>query len=334
MAKYELAIDLGSANVTVFQKGVGLVLREPSIVAGVRHKNKFDATAIGYSARNLLTRELGDSRIVFPVKEGVVTDVEVAAILVRDILSKIIKENALTRSVRALVTISSALTEMERADVENVFNRAGVKDVTLIESPLALIAYTDDVGAFFLDVGAGKSEVASVTRHGIASAYSVNIAGNAFNKEIVRMVEERYCVRIGDYAAERLKLSGASLYDNDKSESEVTGRSLLEGSPKTAIVASADLRDAIRATVDYLVEVIEAVLSATNPDLTAEIARKGVCLCGGSSAMPGLAEYLSARLSGLPVTVLDEAENAVAIGAGKLLSDRTLLSSLLGVKNI
>lgn len=333
MAKYEIAVDLGSSNITVFQKGAGLVLREPAVVAGVRQKNKFDATAIGLSAKNLLTRELGDSRIVFPIKEGVVADVEVAAILIKNLLSKIIKENALTRTVRAVVLVSSALTEMERSDVEKTFNRAGVKDVTL-ESPLSLIAHSDDIGALFVDIGGGKTEIASVTRHGIASAYAVNIAGNAFNKAIISLAESKYCVKIGEYTAERLKIGHASFYNNDKGEAEITGRSLLDGSPKTVTMLSSDIRQALNPAVDYLVEVVEAVLSATPPELTAEIGRKGIYLSGASCVIPGLKEYFSARLNGLPVSLVDEPENAVAIGGGKLLSDRALLASLLGVKNI
>ncbi|HPD02586.1 MAG TPA: rod shape-determining protein [Eubacteriales bacterium] len=329
MAKYELAVDLGSSHITIFLKGSGLVLREPTIAAVVKQKNKFEIIESGFQAKNLMTRSLGGARLVFPVKEGTVADIDILSGLLKIYLDRIMTKSA-RQKAGALVLVSSALTGPERKEVEKAFAKAGIKDVFLVESPLALIAYTDSAGGLFVDIGGGKSEIASVTRHGIAAGYSVNIAGNAMNNAIIDMVTERYRLKIGDYTAERAKISSASLYDNDKGEFEAGGRDLIDGSPKTAQISSKNLKAAIAPLAEYLVEVIESVLAATPPELAAEIGRRGLYLSGGTAALPGLKEFLSARLS-MPVTPLADIENAVAIGGGRLLSDNRLLSDLTGI---
>ncbi|MDR3216981.1 MAG: rod shape-determining protein [Clostridiaceae bacterium] len=330
MAKIEIAVDFGSAYITIFLKNGGLALREPTLAAVVRNKGKVEIIESGTRAKALLSRSLGGAHLVYPVKEGMAADMDVAAALIKLYIARVLPDVFRTK-ISALVLVSAGLTAEERKDIERVFVRAGIKDVMLTESPLALIAYTDSIGGIFVDIGAGTAEIAAVTKRGIAYASTVNIAGNAFNNALIDMAAEKYHLKIGDYSAEKIKISSASLFQNDFSETEAGGRDLISGSPKSVQIAAVDIRNALKPLADYLVEVINTVFKSTPPELAEEIYRKGVFFSGGSSRLPGLKEYVASRLD-MNVTCLEDVDNAVALGGGRLLSDKTFLGNLLGIK--
>jgi rod shape-determining protein MreB len=330
MAKIELAVDFGSAYITIFMKNVGLVLREPMLAAVIRNKGKIDILESGSKAKTLLSRSLGGAHLVYPVKEGMAVDIDVSAALVKTYIARVTQDIIHPR-VSVLAFVSAGLTAEEREDIERVFKRAGIKEIMLVESPLALVAYTDSVGGVFVDIGAGTTEVAAATKRGIAYACSVNIAGNAFNNAIIDAVAEKYRMKIGDYSAEKIKISSASFFSNDFAEIEVGGRDLVSGAPKSMQLTAADIRAALKPPVEYIVEVIKNVFKSSPPELVEEICRKGVFLSGGSSRIPGFNEFIADRLD-MPVTKLEDVENAVALGGGRLLSDKILLGNLLGCK--
>jgi rod shape-determining protein MreB len=221
------------------------------------------------------------------------------------------------------------MTNSNRRVVEKCFLKAGIKEIILIESPLSLISYTGSIGGLFVDIGGGKTEVSAVTNHGIASGVSVNIAGDAFNKAIVENIAVRYGVHIGDYTVENLKKTALSFYLNDEGTYSVSGVSD-DGAPRSVLVTAEDLRNAVLPLVDDIIEVAMTVLKNSPPELSAEVLRKGLFLSGGSSIVPGLRDYVAQAFE-LPVTLLADHENAVAMGAGKFYGDMKYLSTLLGV---
>ena len=208
--------------------------------------------------------------------------------------------------------------------------KAGIKEVTIVESPLSLLAYSDSIGGMFVDIGGGKTEIASVTNHGIASGCSVNIAGDAFNNAIVDKLYMHYGVRIGDYTIEQLKKSALSFYSNDEGAYQVSGAGK-DGNPKSLIVKASEMRDAVIPLVDDIVEVVISVLNQTPPELSSEIMRKGIYVSGGSLKIPGLVDYLQESFE-IPVTVIKDPDNAIAIGGAKFFDNKNLLSDMLGLK--
>lgn len=331
MPKIELAIDLGSNFITIFQRGIGLVLREPNLAVASFIGGKPEIREAGFRARSMLSQSLGGARVVAPVKEGAVTDIETCSLLISHFLKKLVPDSLFKPSIHALVLISSSLVNSDRKNIEKAFLKAGVKELLLVESPLALLSYTGSIGGLFVDIGAGKTEIAAVTNHGIASGCTVNIAGDAINCAIVDKITELYDVKIGDYTAEKLKLESLSLFDNDANISLVTGRSLIDGAPKNAKVKAKDMFEAVHPLIDDLTEVIKSVLSSAPPELSAEVLRKGIFVSGGSSQIPGLKEYIAKKLA-LDVIPLEDVENAVAIGGGYFFSDKIFLSDLLGIR--
>lgn len=331
MAQIELSVDLGSKFITIYQKGIGLVLREPSVALVGRHGDKLELLETGYRAESIISSSLGGAQVVAPVKEGQVADEEMCALLIRSFLKKILPTGGIIRPrVNAIVNVTCAMTGSDRRAVEKCFLKAGVKEVTLVESPLSLLAYTGSIGGLFLDIGGGKTEVAAVTNRGIANGVTVNIAGDAFNAAIIDAVYMNYGVKLGDYTVEKLKTGALSFYLNDEGSYPVSGGSR-EGAPKSVVITAADMRDAVLPLVDDIVEVVMHVLDETPPELSAEILRKGIFLTGGSSRIPGLKEYLEQAFE-LPLTSLQDGASSVAIGGAKFLEDRRFLSELIGVK--
>ncbi len=331
MATLELAIDLGSSNITIYQRGVGIVLNEASVAIVDYHKRKKEAVEVGNAANRSVKASLGTSQVVFPIQDGVIVNMDEATLLVSALIKRVLPETFIKPQVRAIVLISCGLTVIERRDIETVMLNCGIKDVLLVETPLALLAYTNSVGGLFVDIGGGTTEVASVSRTGIAYACSVNIGGNLLNGKIIDYFVEHYGIKIGEYTAEKMKLDIGSLYDNDLSATETNGRDILDSTPRSMEASAKDIKNAISKPIDSIIEVIENVLSMTPPELANDIVKKGIFLSGGTSELPGIAEYISRGL-GIPVIPLRDYDNAVVLGGGRLMEDSKLLSSLLNMK--
>ena len=331
MALMELAVDFGSSYITIYKRGEGIVLKEASVGVVSTYKKKREVVESGNAAKNYVRTTMGNAREIYPVREGVVVSVEDASLMMSEFIKRLLPEKIFKPQIRAVVMISSGLTVVERRDVKTVMLNAGVKDVVLVESPLALLAYTNSVGGLFLDIGGGTAEVASVTKNGISAACSVNIAGAMLNSKIIDYFVENYGLKIGDYTAEKLKLDVGSMYDNDLSATEISGRDVLDGTPRSMEASAKDVRRAISKSIDALIEVVENVLNMTPPELAGEIGKKGIFISGGTSELPGLIEYLGVRLY-LPITQLKDYDNAAALGGGVLLEDGKALSQMLNMK--
>ncbi len=330
MAVIELSIDLGSKFITIYQRGAGIVLREPAIAIATKVKNKLEIRDAGFRAQSIMTGALGGARVIAPIKEGVVVDEGMAAKLLEYFLKKVLPQGVIKPKVHAIVSILSSSTGSDRQAVEKCCLKAGIREVTLVEAPLCLLAYTGSIGGLFVDIGGGRTEIAAVTNHGIATGCSVNIAGDAFNNAIIDYITENAHVKLGEFTVETIKQSALSFYVKDVGSYAVSG-SGVDGNPRSLYITAEDMRNAVLPLVDDLIEVIMSVLDQTPPELSAEILRKGVFVTGGSIRIPGLIDYLEQALE-LPVIPLKDTENAQAIGAAKFFENRDLLSDMLGVK--
>lgn len=330
MATIELSVDLGSKNITVYQRGIGLVLSEPAVAIATKVKDRYEIREAGFRAESIMTTSLGGAKIIAPVHEGFIVDDEMFTLLLKHFLKKIIPSSIIPPRIIAIVSITCAMTNSDRKAVEKCFIRAGVKEVTLVESPLSLLAYTGSIGGLFVDIGGGKTEIAAVTNHGIACGVAVNIAGDAFNNAVIDDIQKNYGVKLGEYTVEKLKKTALSFYVNDEGCYAVSG-SGRDGAPRSLSVTADDMRDAVLPLVDDIIEVIMSVLSQTPPELSAEILRKGIFISGGSTHIPGLVEYVEQAIE-LPVTVLEDVDNCVSTGGAKFFEDKILLSNLLGVR--
>lgn len=332
MATLDLVIDLGTSNTTIFQKGVGIVLKEPTVAVVAKGKS-YSLKFSGLKAKTLNGKLVSNNQMLCPVKEGAIINPEIAALLIEDYMRKILPDSYLYTRINALVPVPCGLTLAERRFVETTFQKARINDVTIIDSPLCAYQSAGRISELVVDIGGGTTEVACVGQGGIINGCSLNIAGDALSLAISEMIERKYLLSIGIFDAEKLKHQIASLYENDMATGEITGRDLTNGYPKSSQITASDIREAIIPLVDKIIEVIKTMINLVPPEVSADLYKKGIAILGGTAQLPGLAEYISSKIN-MQTTVVTDPSNAVCSGAGRLLDNKKMLADLLSLKSI
>lgn len=323
-----LAIDIGSNYITIFSKGQGVVLKEPSIAIVRKTSKKLHLIASGSKALKMQGRLDPEDYTVHPVSEGITGNTEAAYLMLKDYIGKVSAGTILKHRIEVIALISCGLNVGERRDIETVLTRAGANQVNLIETPVAVFQQGNKDYALVIIIGADVTEVAIVSDDGIICGCTVDIAGEAMNRAIVEYIGAKYKVQIGAYAAERIKVAIGSMYNNDMSTAEVNGKDLNENSPKLIEITASDVRKAITPLLDKIVEVIDSVMCSCPDNIIEDVYANGIFFAGGSSQMPGLAEYIAASCKMKPI-IVDDPSNAVANGGGALLNDNNSLSRFL-----
>ncbi len=332
MAKLELAIDIGSSYLTIYQKGKGVVIKEPNI-AIVNNNGKVEVLELGEKALSLLGRADRRLKSIYPVSEGAVVYPEVFATMVKKCISRLITSRIFKPQVSAIVLVSQCLNELERKTIENTMYEAGIKEVVLVDAPLAVYVDNECRPGMYVDVGADLTDVSIITSAGIMSGYTVNIGGNVFNNQISDRITNKYGVRIGKYTAEKIKKTIGSMYSNDVNVDEVMGINIINDEKTVVDVNAGDILQSINGSVDLIVDVINTTINMCPAELAKQIVDDGIYISGGSTLLPGFEEYLIERTK-INVKLLDNITTAVCIGGGKLIDNPTLLNNLLRLKNI
>ena len=324
----DLAIDLGTANTLVNVKGQGIVLREPSVVA-INSSTKV-VQAVGEEAKQMLGRAPGSITAIRPMKDGVIAHFEVTEKMISSFIKKVHNNRKTLVRPRVLIAVPSGITQVEKRAVRDSAESAGAREVFLIEEPMAAaigvgLHVQEPTGNMIIDIGGGTTEVAIISMSGIVFSRSVRIAGDEMDEAIVNYVKKRYNLLIGERTAEDVKIQIGSAYPLKKSMTMVIkGRDLVAGIPKTLIISDEEIREALTETFGTIVEAVKIALERTPPELAADIVDKGVVVAGGGSLIKGL-DCLLKEATGLPITLADDPLSAVALGAGKVLSDPKLL---------
>lgn len=227
---HDVAIDLGTANTLVHVKGKGIVVREPSIIA--RHKKKKTILAVGAEAKRMMGKTPGMIETIRPLKGGVITDFDVAAVLLSYLIKKVHKTYQLfppkIPRPRVVVGIPSGVTEVERKAVVDACVKAGARKVYLLEEPMAAaigagLSVSEPRGSMVVDIGGGTSEIAVISLGGIVALRSVRVAGDEMDEAIISWARERYRLLIGESSAEEVKIAIGSAFP-ENSESQKTQR--------------------------------------------------------------------------------------------------------------
>ena len=326
----DLAIDLGTANTKVFVKGKGIVSCEPSVVAvqrDARGGNK--VLAVGREAKEMLGRTPGNIRAVRPLRDGVIADFEITEAMLRYFISKATQRGTLVKP-RIIICVPFGITEVEKRAVKESAESAGAREVFLIEEPMAAaigagLPITEPSGNMVVDIGGGTTEVAVISLAGIVYSQSVRVGGDKMDESIVAYMKRKYNLLIGEQTAERVKCLIGNAHPSDEVETlEVKGRDLVAGVPKTVVVNSDEIRDALSEPINTIVEAVMAALEKTPPELSADIVDKGIVLTGGGAMLKNL-DVLLREETGLPVMVCDDPVSAVVLGSGTTLDHIDLL---------
>lgn len=315
----DIGIDLGTASILVYIRGKGVVLKEPSVVAFDRDTNKIKA--IGEEARLMLGRTPGNIVAIRPLRQGVISDYTVTEKMMKYFIQKALGKKSF-RKPRIAVCVPSGVTEVEKKAVEDATYQAGAREVSIIEEPIAAaigagIDISKPCGNMIVDIGGGTSDIAVISLGGTVVSASIKIAGDDFDEAIVRYMRKKHNLLIGERTAEDIKIKiGCAYKGAEVLTADVRGRNLVTGLPRTVTVTSEETEEALREATSQIIETIHSVLEKTPPELSADIADRGIVLTGGGSLLNGLEDLIYAK-TGINTMTAEDPMTCVAIGTGK-----------------
>jgi len=319
----DIGIDLGTATTLVFVRDRGIVLMEPSVVAVDAETNK--VMAVGEEAKPWIGRTPLPIRAVRPMMSGVIADFEITEAMLRHFIGKV-QSRRKVFPPRILVAVPSGINEVEKRAVKESALRAGAREVFLIQEPMAAaigvgIPVQEPRGHVVVDIGGGTTEVAIISLAGIVHSQSIKTGGDSMDEAITNYLKRSSSILIGETTAERVKIDAGSAYTlNEEITIEVKGRDLMAGMPKAITVTSAEIRQALETPVANIVQTVRDTLGHCQPELSSDLVEHGIVMAGGGAKLRGL-DRLLAQETGLPVTVADSPETAVARGTGIVLQN-------------
>ena len=321
MLETDICIDLGTASILVYIKGKGVVLKEPSVVAFDRDTNKIKA--IGEEARLMIGRTPGNIVAVRPLRQGVISDYTVTEKMIKHFIQKAIGKRTFKKP-RIAVCVPSGVTEVEKKAVEDATWQAGARSVDIIEEPIAAaigagIDIAKPCGNMIVDIGGGTTDIAVISLGGAVVSTSIKIAGDDFDEAIVRFMRKKHNLLIGERTAEEIKIKiGCAFPRQEVITMDVRGRNLVTGLPKTITVTSEETEEALREATSQIVEAVHSVLEKTPPELSSDIAERGIVLTGGGALLQGLEELIESK-TGINTMTAEDPMTAVAIGTGRYI---------------
>jgi len=326
----DLAIDLGTANTCVFVSGRGIVLNEPSVVAFNTALNRIEA--VGSKARDMIGRTPRDLVAIRPLRDGVIADFEATERMLTDFIRRATHRTRWVRP-RVVIGVPAEITQVERRAVKDSTLRARAGEVYLVDEPVAAaigsgLPITEPIGNMIVDIGGGTTDIAVISLAGMVYRKSVRIGGDEMDQAIVDHTKRQHSLLVGDRTAEQVKIMiGSAMPLTTPMQVEVRGRHLISGLPTRVTVNDGEIREALSATVDTVVHSVRDALERIPPELAADIYDHGVVITGGGSMLHNMAERLRTDTE-LPVQMAEDPLTSVVRGAGRMLSNFSLLKKL------
>ena len=319
----DLAMDLGTANTLVYITEKGIVLNEPSVVA----VNVTDHTveAVGLEAKKMFGRTHAKVSTIRPMKDGVIADFVVTNQMIQYFIKKILHKYRFFKP-RIVVGVPTCITQVEKKAVIDASLMAGIREVLLIEEPMAAaigvgIPVHRPEGNMVIDIGGGTTDVAVISLSAIAYGESVRVAGDEIDESIVRYMRLQHHLNIGVFEGERVKVAVGSAYPQPSNLTvEVKGLNLKTGVPMSITVGDDEIREALKEPLTTIVTSIMRALEKIPPELSADIHSNGIYLTGGGALIRGLDKMIEERTT-LKVFIPEDPLLSIVKGAGAVLDD-------------
>jgi rod shape-determining protein MreB and related proteins len=318
----DMAVDLGTANTLVYVRGRGIVLSEPSVVAIDSRTGQVHA--VGVEAKQMLGRTPGTITAIRPLKDGVIADFDVTEQMLRYFIQSV-HSNRFAHP-RVVVCVPSGVTPVEKRAVEEACLVAGARQAQLIEEPMAAaigagLPVAEPTGSMIVDIGGGTTEVAVISLGGIVVSQSIRIGGDELDEALVAYCKRAYKMAIGAQTAEKVKLDiGSAAKLEEERQAEIRGRDLVSGLPKTVVLGSEKVREALNEPVGSIVDAVKETLDRTPPELAGDIMDRGITLAGGGALLQGLAQRLRDECQ-MPCQLAESPLTCVAVGSGLSLEE-------------
>ncbi|HEY9754974.1 MAG TPA: rod shape-determining protein [Oculatellaceae cyanobacterium] len=323
----EIGIDLGTANTLIYVQEQGIALREPSVVAFEDATNRI--VAVGEEARAMVGRTPKGVRAMRPMRDGVIADLQFAEEMLKEFIRRVTANSGSPmKNPDIAIGIPSGITSVEKKAIRDAASNKAA-NIYLPEEPLvaaigASLPVSEPTGSMIVDIGGGTTEVAVLSLSGIVVNESIRVAGDELNEAIIQYMKRVHSLAIGERTAEELKFRLGSAYPTpDNPKYDVRGLNLINGLPRTVTVSRGEIREAIQDPLLLILDAVRRTLERTPPELAADIFNRGIMLTGGGALLHGLDELISNETQ-VPVFIAEDPLSCVALGTGKLLTDKSL----------
>ena len=327
----DMAVDLGTANTLVYVKGMGIVLNEPSVVAIDTRDGR--PLAVGSEAKRMLGRTPSHIRAIRPLKDGVIADFDVCEKMLRYFIRRV-HQQRFTKP-RIVICVPSGVTSVEQRAVQEAAELAGArKPAHIIVEPMAAaigggLAVHEPRGHLVVDIGGGTTDVAVISLAGIVTSASIRVGGDKIDEAVMEFAKKKYGVVLGERTAEEVKIAlGSACPLEEELHAEIRGRDLVSGLPRSQEITTEEVREAIDAPVQAIINAVHDVLEATPAELAADIVEEGLLLTGGGALLHGLDQRLSDE-TGIPVIVAENPLHTVVQGSGQCVEQFDALQNIL-----
>ncbi len=327
----DMAVDLGTANTLVYVRGRGIVLNEPSVVAINTTTGKI--VAVGIEAKRMIGRTPGNVVAVRPLKDGVIADFDVTERMLRYFIQRI-HRRCLFAKPRIIIAVPSGITGVEQRAVKEAGYQAGARRVYIIEEPMAAaigagLPVHQPTGNMVVDIGGGTTEVAIISMGGIVVSQSIRVAGDELDQAIISFAKKEYSLMLGERTAEEIKIAiGSACPTDDNPQAEIRGRDLVTGLPKTVVVTAEEIRRATEEPINAIVDAVKTTLDKCPPELSGDLMDRGIALTGGGALLRGMDDRLREE-TGMPIHLVDNPLDSVALGTGRCVEDFDTLQHVL-----
>ncbi len=330
---YDVGIDLGTSSTLVSVKGIGIVAQEPSVVAINRDTNQ--VLAVGNEAKKMIGRTPANVVAMRPLRDGVIQDFESTEAMLKYFIEKIhlhTKGFKLPRP-RVVIGIPSSVTEVEAKAVIDAALSAGARAAYTIEEPVAAaigsgLKISEARGCMIIDIGGGTSDIAILSLGGIVIDKTIRIAGDEMDEAIVEYIKNKYALLIGERTAEELKIKIGSAFPLSKeTTSNVSGRDLLSGLPKTIEISSSEVREALLVVLDQIAAAAKAALEEAPPEILSDLLGSGIMMAGGGAMLYGIDKFFESKLN-TPVHIAQDPITSVVKGCNMVLDQIDLFKKL------
>ena len=325
----DIGIDLGTANTIIYERGKGIILREPSVVAA--DEKKKEVIAVGEEAKRMVGRTPGTISAIRPLKEGVIADYNCTLQMLNRFIRKAVGKRMFVKP-RLIICVPAGVTKVEKKAVIEAGLEAGAKEVFVAEESImaalgAGLPKLEPTGNMIVDIGGGTSEVAVISMGRIVTSTTLRIAGDRFDEVISQYIRKKYRLFIGNRTAENIKIQIGNVFPSDYSdEMEIIGRNMTQGLPVNLTITSDEIAEAMEDIGNELLEAVRSTLERTPPELAADVMVNGIYLSGGGALIRGMDKFLSTRTGNIPVYIAENPLDCVAIGTGKALENIDYLS--------
>ncbi|OCT13486.1 rod shape-determining protein [Paenibacillus pectinilyticus] len=315
-------IDLGTSNTVIFEKGKGIVLNEPSVVAFNQHTGEL--LAAGAEAQAMIGRAPAHVDITYPLINGVIANFDKTSIMLNHFIKKIQGRPSFLRSSQIYITVPCGITNVQKRAIEETIVHKGAKKAIAVEEPIAAalgagLMLDEPVGHLILDIGGGTCQVAVLSLGGIVASHTINRAGLSIDRDIIEYVKRQYNMEIGAPTAEHIKKQiGTCSTSTEERSLDIRGRDLVDGLPRSIRLVSSEIYTVVNEFLVTLIEAIRATLELCPPELAGDVMEQGILLCGGGALLDGIDERIRVE-TGVAVHIADKPLECTALGTGMML---------------